>query len=254
MSESTANGPGYGNWVSAKLVWAPGVLGLVCLLLALWVPWVAILAVVFIACAVYFAYARHAFSPQGKDLQAKIQALLLEQFACDGIASVIDIGCGSGAIAIEIAKRCPRLKVVAVDTWGQAWEYSKHLCERNAALEHVADRVVFQQASASSLPFADGSFDAAVSNLAFHEAADSKDKRLLVQEALRVVRKGGSFVFQDLFLWKLPYGEIESLLDAVRGWGVERVELISTSEAPFIPRLLKLPFMIGTIGILRGIK
>ena len=254
MSESTADETMYGNWVSTRLIWVPGVLGVLCLLLTFRFPWVSVLAVAFIVCAAYFAYARHTFSPQGGNVQTKIQALLLEQFACDGIASVIDVGCGSGAIAIGVAKRCPGAKVTAVDTWGQAWEYSRQLCERNAALEQVADRVSFQQAGASSLPFADASFDAAVSNLTFHEVADVKDKALLVREALRVVRKGGRFVFQDLFLWKAAYGDLDALLDAMRGWGIEQVEFINTSEAPFIPRLLKLPFMVGTIGILRGIK
>ena len=254
MSESTADETMYGNWVSARLIWVPGVLGLLCLVLALRFPFVAVFALLLIGCAAYFAYARHAFSPRGGDVQARIQALLLERFACDGIVSVIDVGCGSGAIAIGVAKRCPNAKVVAVDSWGQAWEYSKGLCERNAELEHVGDRVVFQQASASSLPFADESFDAAVSNLTFHEVADVKDKALLVREALRVVRKGGRFAFQDLFLWKAAYGDLDALLDAMRGWGIEQVEFINTSEAPFIPRLLRLPFMVGTIGILRGIK
>jgi len=253
VNEPTMDGPSYGNWVSTRLIWVPGVLGLLCLVLAWWFPWVAVLALLLLGCAAYFWRARQAFSPQGGNVQAKIQALLLDRFVCDDGAHVIDIGCGSGAIAIGVAKRCPGVKVTAVDTWGQAWESSKQLCEHNAALEQVADRVAFQQAGASALPFADGSFDAAISNLTFHEVADVRDKALLIREALRVVRKGGQFAFQDLFLWKALYGDLDALLDTMRGWGIQQVELINTSEAPFIPRLLKLPFMAGTIAIIRGI-
>ena len=54
--------------------------------------------------------------------------------------------------------------------------------------------MTFQKASASKLPFADESFDVVVSNLTFHEVKDVKDKREVVREALRVVKKGGIFV------------------------------------------------------------
>ena len=98
------------------------------------------------------------------------------------------------------------------------------------------------------------SFDLAVSNLTFHEVADVKDKKEAIKEALRVVRTGGRFVFQDLFLWKTVYGEVDELIKAIQSWGIERVEFIDTSKADFIPTAMKLPFMVGTIGILRGEK
>jgi ubiquinone/menaquinone biosynthesis C-methylase UbiE len=137
---------------------------------------------------------------------------------------------------------------------GGAWEYSKGVCERNAEIEGVRERVIFQKASASSLPFDDESFDAAISNLTFHEVRDVKNKQLLIKEALQVVRKGGSFAFQDLFLWKRIYGEVDDLLDTIKNWGIESVECINTSDSEFIPKALKLPFMVGTIGILCGRK
>ena len=118
----------------------------------------------------------------------------------------------------------------------------------------LSSNQAIERATASSLPFDDGSFDAVVSNLTFHEVRDVKDKRLLIKEALRVVRKGGAFALQDLFLWKQVYGDVDDLLAAIRSWGVERVEFIDTSSSPFIPRALKLPFMLGTIGVLRGTK
>jgi len=117
-------------------------------------------------------------------------------------------------------------------------------------VEHIA----FQKASASALPFDEEFFDAAVSNLTFHEVSDAKEKRDVIKEALRVVKKGGSFAFQDLFLWKRIYGEVDGLREKIRSWGIERVEFVDTSDSEFIPRALKLPFMVGTIGILYGRK
>jgi ubiquinone/menaquinone biosynthesis C-methylase UbiE len=118
----------------------------------------------------------------------------------------------------------------------------------------VADRVNFQKASASALPFEVGSFDAAVSNLVFHEVSNTKDKRDLIEEALRVVRKGGAFAFQDLFLVKRLYGDVEDLLEVIRGWGIESVVLLDTAHSGVVPKALRFRFMLGAIGILYGTK
>ena len=93
-----------------------------------------------------------------------------------------------------------------------------------------------------------------MSNFVFHEVRDVKDKRAVIREALRVLKKDGIFVFQDLFLWERVYGTPQDLLDAVRSWGIREVALMDTSRQPFIPGALKLPFMVGQIGILHGRK
>ena len=129
----------------------------------------------------------------------------------------------------------------------------KHL-RRNTSAEGLSGRVFFQKASASKLPFEDGYFDAAVSNLCFHEVADAKDKREVIREALRVVKKGGAFAFQDLFLLKQVYGDADELVATIKSWGVTRVEFIETKNQPFIPGTLKLPFMVGRMGIIKGEK
>jgi len=255
VSEPSAEGADYGNWVSSRLVIVPGVLTLVFAGLAYLLPVLGVVAVIFLLCFLYFAYARHMFSPGGGNLQTKVLDLVLERLeGWDGAGRVLEIGCGNGPLTIRIAKRYPQAEAVGVDYWGPAWEYSQGVCERNADIEGVAERVSFQRADASSLPFADGDFDAVVSNMVFHEVRDVKDKTILIKEALRVLKPTGRFVLQDLFLWKLVYGDVDDLLATIRGWGVETVELINTSESSFIPGALKLPFMLGTAGILLGRK
>lgn len=128
------------------------------------------------------------------------------------------------------------------------------MCQRNAKIEGVAQKVSFQKASASDLPFEDECFDVAVSNLVFHEVRDTKDKREVIREALRVVKKGGRFGFQDLFLMKRVYGKTDDLLATARSWGITKIEFVKTADSAFIPKALKLPFMVGTIGILHGEK
>jgi len=255
MSESIPEIADYGNWVPSKFVLVPAVLGLLLGGLSLLLPVLGILAVIFLLCALYFAYARYMFSPGGGDIQTKVQDLVLDHISgWDGVGKALDIGCGSGALTIRIAKAYPQAGVTGIDYWGSSWEYSQRVCDRNAEIEGVAERVTFQRASAASLPFDDGAFDLVVSNLVFHEVRDVRDKKILLKEALRVVKPGGWFVFQDLFLWKQVYGPIDELLATIKGWGIERVEFVNTSESGFIPKALKLPFMVGTLGILFGRK
>jgi SAM-dependent methyltransferase len=157
-------------------------------------------------------------------------------------------------LTIALARLHPDARVVGMDCWEGAWDYGRAACERNARAAGVAERIEFRDGSASALPFPDDAFDAAVSNNVFHEVADARDKRELVREALRVVKKGGRFAFQDLFLWRVLYGEIDDLLEVIRGWGVAEVEFVDTSSCGFIPAALKLPFMVGKIGIICGTK
>lgn len=254
MSEQTVGKPDYGNWVSTKFIYAPGVIGLVFLGLAFLFPVLIILAVLFLLMSLYFAYARYLFAPRGGNVQDKIRDLLLTHLDWDGKGRALDIGCGNAALTIKLAQKYPSAKVVGIDYWGKNWEYSKNTCETNAKIEGASDRVTFQKASASKLPFEDESFDVVVSNLTFHEVRDTADKRKVVREALRVVKKGGIFVFQDLFLIKQAYGDTDDLVRTIRGWGIEKAEFIKTRDEPFIPRALKLPFMVGTIGIITGKK
>lgn len=254
MNKTNLEEPDYGNWVSQKLIYAPAVVGLVFLGLTFLFPVLIIVAILFFLIAAYFAYARYLFSPRGGNIQFRVRELLLDSLDWDGEGQAIDIGCGNAPLTVQLARKYSKACITGIDYWGESWEYSKGVCEKNAELEEVGERVTFQNTSASKLPFEDGSFDLAVSNLTFHEVADVKDKKEAIKEALRVVRKGGKFVFQDLFLWKSVYGNVDDLVRTVQSWGIEKVEFVDTSNADFIPTVLKLPFMVGTIGILRGEK
>lgn len=254
MKQSSAEKTNYGNWVSTRFIYVPGVISLIFMGLAILFPFFIVVAALFLFVSLYFAYARYLFSPQGGNVQSRVRGLVLSNFDWNGEGQILDIGCGSASLTIALAKKYKGARVIGLDNWGKQWEYSKKVCEKNAEIEGVAERVTFQKANAAALPFDDDSFDAIVSNLVFHEVSDVKDKKELIREALRVVKKGGNFVFQDLFLWKQIYGEPNELIETVRSWGIKKVELINTSNSAFIPAVLKLPFMVGTIGILVGEK
>ena len=257
--------PMYGNWVSNKLIRKFMALLLILVILEVmlwgfvqgWLPLkvlLALLTVLSLICIAYFYRARWWFSAEGGNIQNKILELLISRVEWDGKGRVLDIGCGSGALAIKLARKYKEAQITGTDYWGSGWGYCRKQCEENARIEAVADRMEFQQASASKLPFADGTFDLVVSNLTFHEVKDSDSKLDVVKEALRVVKKGGRFVFQDLFLIERYYGTPDELTAAVKAMGAKEVYFVDNSTAPFIPGALKLPFMIGTLGLIYGEK
>lgn len=254
QSKPVKERPDYGNWVSSKWLYVPGGAGILFLGLSFLEPVSIVGAVVSLVIFAYFSYARYEFSPHGGGIEDRIRWLVLDQLDWDGTGTVLDIGCGNGPLTIAAAKRFPGAKATGVDSWGTKWEYSKATCEKNAVIEGVRERVSFMKIDAAAMPFEDGAFDAAVSNLVFHEVRSEKGKREVVKEALRVVRKGGAFSFQDPFLSSARYGDIDSLLKEIRSWGVQEVKFIDTGRSTFIPRPLRISFMVGGMAIIRGRK
>ena len=257
--------PDYGNWVSTglieKFLFIFLLFGAADAILWIFVPGLtavkiilAVLAAAALASIVYFFRARRHLSESGGRVQDKILELLMAQIDWDGNGKALDIGCGSAALVVKLAKKYGNARITGVDYWGSSWGYSKKLCEENCSIEGVASNTDFIHAGASRLPFGDGIYDLAVSNLTFHEVKDTINKYDIVKEALRVVKKGGRFVFQDLFLLHSYYGDMDKLMEALRRDGIEKVEFIDTSKSSFIPNMLRLPFMVGSIGILHGTK
>jgi SAM-dependent methyltransferase len=251
-TEKTKRRTDYGNWVSRRLIYIPGIIAIIFLVLAFATPVSLIVAIPFLVIFLYFLYAYYKFSPGGGDIQSKIRGFVLNELSWDGNGKALDIGCGNGWLVIKLALKYPGALVTGIDYWNNHWGYTREACEKNAEIEGVAARSTFQMASAAALPFADGSFDAVISNFVFHEVREVQDKRLVIKEALRVVKKGGAFAFQDLFPSKAIYGDINHLLATIKEWGIQDVRFINTSNAAFIPAALRLPFMIGSISIIYG--
>jgi SAM-dependent methyltransferase len=248
MRNTTSALPVYKNWVSLKLVIVPGVLALGTAVLTAFYSWLMIFPAIFLLMMLYFVYARYLFSPKGKNIQAELHSMLIEEIEWDGKGKALDIGCGNGALAIRLAKKYPEASVAGIEYRG----FSEALCKQNAEIEGVSERVSFKKGSIISLPFEDDEFDLVVSNLTFHEVNDLRDRRELMEEAFRVLKGGGVFVFQDLFLAKKMFGNLDPMLNKLSGWGAKSVEFINLSESERIPNILMTPFMVGTIGIIKG--
>ena len=102
----------------------------------------------------------------------------------------------------------------------------------------------------AQLDFADETFDVAVSNFVFHEVRSQRVKQLVVREALRVVKKGGVFVFHDMFEQKKLYGDMNAFIEQLRKEGIAEIHYIANTEKEtFIPDFLSAPWMPEKYGI-----
>ena len=108
---------------------------------------------------------------------------------------VLDVGCGTGVVAITATRR--GAKVSAIDLTPQLVERARE----NARVSKLA--IDFHEADAEKLPFGDGEFDVVVSQFA-HMFAPRPE--VAVSEMLRVLKPGGTIAFStwppELFVGK----------------------------------------------------
>ena len=100
---------------------------------------------------------------------------------------VLEVGCGRGGGASFVARYLRPRRITAVD-------YSRkviRLCQKNCD----SDLLHFVHASAESLPFEDGEFDAVINVESSHCYGSMP---AFLKEVLRVTRVGGNFCFADL--------------------------------------------------------
>ena len=88
---------------------------------------------------------------------------------------ILDVGTGSGVIALSLAAKFPEARVIAVDVSDEALE----LASENAARLGLAERVEFLKSNL--LAEVDGAFDLIVANLPYIAA---QDRHLLSREVL----------------------------------------------------------------------
>jgi SAM-dependent methyltransferase len=104
--------------------------------------------------------------------------------------AVLDVGSGLGGPARLLAAE-HRCDVTGIDLSSEFVDVATQLTQRAGLSEHVR----FQQGDALNLPFADESFDHAVT---LHVAMNIADRPRLYGEIRRVLRPGGRFALYDV--------------------------------------------------------
>jgi ubiquinone/menaquinone biosynthesis C-methylase UbiE len=127
----------------------------------------------------------------------------------DGLPSggcVVDVGCGTGTLAIALATDGPDVVGVDVDAEVLALARAKP----------GADAVQWRKGLATALPLAGASADRVVMSLLLHHL-DAGAKRAALAEAARVLRPGGRLHVAD---WGRPRGA----LTRAGAWALTRVD------------------------------
>ena len=123
---------------------------------------------------------------------ANLDRIMVEKGSIDAGARALDLGCGNGTTAIWLAEQTG-CHVTGIDLSGVRIDNAKASRERQDG--GLRERLAFEKASATELPFADGSFSRVWSQAVIYHVPD---KRTVLQEVYRVLEKGGIFVFDDL--------------------------------------------------------
>jgi SAM-dependent methyltransferase len=174
------------------------------------------------------------------------KAALIEGAGLQAGQRVLDLGAGTGTLAIMAKRREPNSEVVGLD----ADPDILRLARRKAAEAQIDVR--FDEAMAGELPYEDRSFD----------HLTSADKRATLTEIVRVLRPGGELHIGD---YTRAAGPLQKLLS----WQVRLFDGLERTRENFageLPRLLReaglgdvgerrrLRTAFGTLGLVSGTR
>ena len=118
--------------------------------------------------------------------------------------SLLEIGTGTGHFAIEAARHCDN--VYAIDISPTMIDYAKQKAQTMGI-----DNILFIQSGFLSYEHDKASFDAIVSNIAFHHLPDFW-KMVALKRIYQLLKKGGTFYLHDV-IFSFPIEEYASKID-----------------------------------------
>jgi SAM-dependent methyltransferase len=135
----------------------------------------------------------------------------------DGTAfHMLDVGTGTGALAIAALERWPRATVVAVDPASRMLELAAVAASQRAP--EVADRLRLAVGSANDLPLADASVEVAVSSFVIQLVGS---RAAALREIARVLRPGGRFASLTWQAEHEPFAPDDAFMDAIDALRIE---------------------------------
>jgi ubiquinone/menaquinone biosynthesis C-methylase UbiE len=104
--------------------------------------------------------------------------------------AALDIGCGTGTLAVFIKSRQPAVEVVGIDPDPKA------LARANRKAERAGLQIHFDRGLADALPYPDASFDRVFCSFVYHHLSRTEQEAML-GEARRVLKAGGWLCLLD---------------------------------------------------------
>lgn len=138
--------------------------------------------------------------------------------------SILDVGTGTGNLAITIKRRCPKAEVTAVDPD----ENILKIAQRKIRKEKIDIKIV--RAFAQKIPFDTGLFDFVVSSFVIHHIPKAFKKRSFL-EMKRVLKQDGKILIID-------FGEPKNILANFITYLASFIEDVGPNRKGLIPRLL----------------
>ena len=129
---------------------------------------------------------------------------------------IVDVGCGTGALAVEAAARWPSAEVEATDISAGMLAVAARTVE---AAGPAGSRVHLTRAPADRLPFPDGSFELAVAAFVL-QLVPSRPRAL--REMRRVLKRGGRLAYVGWLAGELPFAADAAWDEALDAAGIER--------------------------------
>jgi ubiquinone/menaquinone biosynthesis C-methylase UbiE len=133
--------------------------------------------------------------------EGRFKPQLVEQAAPAAGQRVLDLGCGTGTLAIQVKQRQPGAEVAGLDADPEMLDQARRKA-RGAGVE-----LELTEGFSTELPYPDQSFDLVLSTLFFHHL-DPGPKRQTVREIARVLRPGGELHVAD---WGRPSDPVMAL-------------------------------------------
>jgi ubiquinone/menaquinone biosynthesis C-methylase UbiE len=127
---------------------------------------------------------------KGTTRERAFKQRLLEQARLESGLDVLDVGSGSGTLAVWAKQGEPGLRIRGLDGDPAIIAQAVRKAER-AGLD-----IAFDQAFSYDLPYEDASFDRVLSSLFFHHLV-LRDKERTIAEVARVLRPGGELHVAD---------------------------------------------------------
>lgn len=148
------------------------------------------------------------------DSLMKMNQVLAEQIGISESDYVLDAGCGLGGSAIWLAENCGA-RVLGITLSEKQVEYATRFAEKRG----VADRVRFQAADFCKVPLEDERFDVV---WGLESSCYAIRKQSFIQEAYRLLRKGGRMVIADGLAKRTQFTrkEWKIILICLNGWAV----------------------------------